>query len=269
MRDAPQRRDPKSLSDEELATICAPSNISRIIAAWPNAFGFGVTVALFFAFFAGLQLEWLGRLVFGVAVPPFTGVFGLVGAFLLALRLMGLPKRRYRKELHYRWSSQAIAELEAMRCHPEADWVLLFTANGHRRSSFWWVRLALKEGPPPSARADLGILPERQPQHWVEREVPDDIVQDVLRLLKGLDLAALTTPSTSWLDDSISPASWWRLTVLRRDPRRGPSSVVETTAVIVDVPDLSSELLRHPTANACATLCHIARRLSPEPVLRI
>jgi hypothetical protein len=160
-----------------------------------------------------------------------------MAALLFAHQLARRPQRRYREELNDRRFSQYVAELEAIRCHKEADWVLLFTASGHLRSGFCWLRLALKEGPPPSARADLRILPLRQPQHWVEREVPYDIVQDVLCLLNGLDLAALT--------------------VLRREPWG-------VTTVSGDLPDLPAELLRHPTANACSKLCDIARRLSPE-----
>jgi hypothetical protein len=250
MRSALQRRDLKTLSDEELAGICATSYVDYIEAV-SGTLGYPGSVVVLL-----LVCE---QLAFGkTAALPFAGGLALLmAAFLFAHQLARRPKRRYREELNYRRFSQYVAELEAIRCHKEADWVLLFTASGHRHSGFWWLRLALKEGPPPSARADLRILPEREPQHWVEREVPDDIVKDVLCLLNGLDLAALTTPSTSWPDASISPASWRRLTVLRREPWG-------VTTVSGDLPDLPAELLRHPTANACSKLCDIARCLSPE-----
>jgi hypothetical protein len=162
MRSALQRRDPKTLSDEELAGICATSYVDYIEAV-SGTLGYPGSVVVL--------LLVCDQLAFGkTAALPFAGGLALLmAAFLFAHQLARRPKRRYREELNYRRFSQYVAELEAVRCHKEADWVLLFTASGHRHSGFWWLRLALKEGPPPSARADLRFLPEREPQHWVER----------------------------------------------------------------------------------------------------
>jgi hypothetical protein len=269
MRRALQQRDPKTLSDEELAGICRMRPVVVVIEA-VSSLGYWVSPVVLFVFCLQLASD-------SMAALPSTGALAaLVGVLVLTHQLVRWPKRRYREELNYRELSQMVAHLEAMRCYREADWVLLFTASGNRRSSFWWLRLALKEGPPPSAQADLGILPERQPQHWVESEVSDDIVQEVLCLLKEMDLEALNSPSILRFDASISPACWWRLTVLRRDlavrpaNRRLPARpdaggyVDLATVVSRDLPDLPAELLRHPTANACSKLRDIARRLSPE-----
>jgi hypothetical protein len=241
------KADPKSLSDEALSQVCAPTQIEeRLLRA-------GCLGSL-----AALALLLVTLLAYGdLAHPLFLGPALTVVALFWAHHLVRRPKRRYREELAYRqglgpWP-QYVAEAEVILRRREADWVLLFTRRGLPHGGFWWLRLALVEGPPESARAYLRVLPRWEGPVFkrVEREVPEAIVRDLLSLLKGLDLAALTGIPARVIDGQ--PCG---LTVLRREPWC-------VTSASCNLGGLTGELLRHPTASLCTKLWDIAWRLSP------
>jgi hypothetical protein len=248
MRSALQHRDPKALSDQELAGVCATS------ATEDASVGLGCLASIVVV----LVLSF-GHLAFGEAALPFAGVLALLAAaLLLTHHVVSRPKRQYRQELAYRSGkgplSQYVAEAETILRQRRADWVLVFTVRALPHGDFWWLQVILNEGPPASARADLRVCQERQLPTGtrVERDVPDDIVQDLLTLLNGLDLAALTdVPSV------VRDGAPCHVAVLRRDPRC-------VTSASCNLGGWTAEPLQYPTAAVCSKLCNIARRLSPE-----
>jgi hypothetical protein len=202
---------------------------------------------------------FFGQLAFGEAALPFAGVLALLAAaLLLAHHVVSRPKRQYRQELDYRSGmgpfSQYVAEAEAMLRQRHADWAVLFKLRGLPHGGYWWLQVVVNEGPPASARADLWVrLKWTLPGTRVERDVPDDIVQDLLTLLNGLDLSALTD-----VPSFVRDGAPCHVTVLRREPRC-------VTSARCNLGDWwTAEPLQHPTAAVCSKLDSIARRLSPE-----
>jgi hypothetical protein len=160
-----------------------------------------------------------------------------------------------------------VAEAEALLRRKEADWIFLF-ASGLAHDGFCWLRLALKEGPPVSVHADLRISPDLHRPLFkrveVETDVPDGIVEDLLRLLKDVDLAVLTDvpdrrcrPSEDdWLYSDFGVDNGpCELTVLRREPWF-------VTSVSCNLARLTAKLSQHPAAIACRKLSDITRYLS-------
>ncbi len=243
-----RRADPKSLSDDELSRFCAPSRFEERLL---SSGCLGSIVALL--------LLLVTLLVFGdPAHPLFMGPALTVAAIFWAHHLVRRPKRSYREELAYRrglgpWL-QYVAEAEAILRQKQADWVFLFTLRGLPHGGFWWLRLALKEGPPASARAYLRVSPKMDRLFFkrVERDVPDGIVQDLLRLLKDLDLAALTDVPSFVIDGAPCQAA-----VLRREPWF-------QTLASCNLMGLTPEMSQHPGAILCSKLWDITGQLSPE-----
>jgi hypothetical protein len=99
----------------------------------------------------------------------------------------------------------------------------------------------------------LRVLPRWQRPLFdqVEQEVPDSMVQDLVRLLKEPGSAALTDVPCAVIDGAPC-----RLTVLRREPWC-------VTSASCNLGGLTAELLQHPTAALCTKLWDIASRLSP------
>jgi hypothetical protein len=240
-----RKADPKSLSDEALTQICAATRIEE----WLLFGGCLGSVVALLLLAAGLIVLQARPLFFGSALTA--------AALFWAHGLAGRPKRRYREELDYRrgggpWP-QYVAEAEAILRQQEADLVFLFTASTLPHGGFWWFRLALKEGPPASARAYLRVSPRRQRPGFmqIERDVPDDIVQDLERLLKELDLAALTDVPSFVIDGAPC-----ELTVLCREPWFVASASLNLAG-------LAAEQTQQPAAIVCLKLWEIAQRLSP------
>ena len=243
-----QHGDPRALSDEKLEGVCATSAIERASVGLGCLASIVVALVLFFALLA-----------LGEAAPPFAGVLALLpAALLLTHHVVSRPKRPYREELAYRSGkgpfSRYVAEAEAILRQRGADWVFVFTVTALPHGGFWWLQLVLNEGPPTSARANLRVCLERTLPIGtrVERDVPDDMVQDLLTLLNGLDLAALTD-----IPSLVRDGAPCHVAVLRREPRC-------VTLASCNLGDWTAEPLQHPTAAVCSKLCDIARRLSPE-----
>ena len=248
MRSVLQHGGPKALSDEELACICATSAIESASVGFGCLASIVVVLALFF-----------GQLVFGEAALPFAGALALLAAALLFTHhVLSRAKRAYREELACRSGtgqfSLYVAEAEEILRQHGADWVFVFTVRALPHGGFWWLQLALNEGPPASARAVLRALPRWQLPlaRRVERDVPDDIVQDLLTMLQGLDLAALTD-----VPSFVKDGAPCHVAVLRREPQ----CLISASC---NLGDWTAEPLQHPTAAVCSKLCNIAWRLSPE-----
>jgi hypothetical protein len=112
----------------------------------------------------------------------------------------------------------------------------------------------LKEGPPASARAYLRISPKMDRLFFkqVERDVLDGIVQDLLRLVKELDLTALIDVPSFVRDGAPCQA-----TVLRREPWCVASANCNLMG-------LTPEVSQHPGAILCSKLWDITERLRPS-----
>jgi hypothetical protein len=243
-----RKADPKSLSDDGLSRICAETRIEKWLLhggclSSAAALFLPVTMLLIFRDLAG---------------PLFLGPALTAAALFWAHHLAGSHKRRYREELAYRrglgpWP-QYVTEAEAILRQKEADWVFLFTLRGLPHGSFWWLRLALKEGPPSSARAHLRILPrwERPFFKRVETDVPESLVLDLVRFLKELDLTALTDVPPTVIDGSPC-----RFTAVRREPWC-------VTSAGCNLGGLIAKPLPHPTAALCKKLWDITWQLTPR-----
>jgi hypothetical protein len=236
------------LSDEALGEICTETRIE----GWLLLGGCLGTVAAFLLLVVTL-------LIFRDLAPPlFLASVLTVTVLFWGHHLVRLPKRQYREELAYRQGlgprARYVAEAEAILREKAADWVFLFTLRSLPHGGFWWLRLAVNEGPPASARADLRVLPRRERPFFkrVEREVPEALVQDLSSFLKELDLAALTDMLPAVLDGG--PCC---ITVLRREPWLVASAGC-------NLGGLTAELLQHPTAALCTKLSDIAWHLTPR-----
>ena len=207
-----------------------------------------------------LLVLFFGQVAFGTAALPFAGAFALLAITLLfAHHLVSRPKRPYRQELAYRSGngpfSQYVAEAEAILRQHGVDWVFVFTVKALPHGGLWWLQLVLSEGPPASARADLRVCLERKLLPIctrVERDVPDDFVQDLLTLLNKFDLAALTNVPSVVINGAPC-----HVAVLRREPWC-------VTSASCNLGGWTAEPMQHPTAAVCSKLCNIASRLSPE-----
>ena len=173
------------------------------------------------------------------------------GAFLLALHLVSLPKRRYRKELAYR-SGMApfedyVAEAEAGLAKENADWIFLFTVRSLPRGDFRWLRIVLDEETPSPAQVEVRVS-SGKPWHFrrTAGNLPDASVQALRGAVKTLDLASLTSCPTLVRDGAPC-----QLAVLRREPR----------SVTMASCNLSGHRSAgHPTVRVCSMLNEIARR---------
>jgi len=246
------KADPKSLSDEELAQICASvAGEDALVAA--GCLG-GVIAASVLAL-SGLLGFW------GLAWPA-VGGFALTVVALILAHLVTRRPRRYRDELAYRSGrgprSQYVAEAEGILRQHRADWVLLFSVRGLPHGDFRWLRLTLSEGPPASAFADLRVSPQPQRPVFkrVERDVPSDILQDLLHLLKELDLATLAD-----VPSFVKDGAPCHLTVLRREPWlvRSASCNLAAHFMMSD-----RERAQFPAVLAASKLDKIICRLAPE-----
>jgi hypothetical protein len=240
--------DPKSLSDEALSQICARARAEE----WLLNGGCLASVA-------ALLLLVVTLAVFGdLGHSLFIGPALTAAALFSAHHLAGWPKRRYREELAYRqglgpWP-RYVAEAEAILRQKEADWVLLFTMRGLPNGGFWWLRLALADGTPASAQAHLRILPRWESTFFrrVESDVPEGLVQGLVRFLKSLDIAALADMPPAVIDGGPCVVM-----VLRREPWL-------VTSASCNLGGLTTGPQQHPTAALCTKLWDIAWHLTPR-----
>jgi hypothetical protein len=202
-----QGSDSKTLSDQELADLCRTSAIETA----SGTLGCSASIVV-------ILVLLLGPLAFG-AVPPGVALLALLaGALVFVHYVVSRGKRGYRKELDYRRGTaplpQYIAEAEAVLRQHAADWVLLFSVSHLPHGGFRWLRIALHEGSPPSAQANLRTSAPGCPTFQrIDRDVPEDIVRELLSLLKALDPAALTS-----VPSFVRDGAPCRLTLLRREP---------------------------------------------------
>lgn len=239
------RGDPESLADEELARFCANAPLEK---ALDPAVCFGTLAAL--AVLLPLALAGLFKTVFiGLALA--------VAAVFWALRLVGKPRRAYRRELAWRRGrapfSRYVEEARMELAQGGADWIILFTIAVLPHGGFSWLRIILAEGPPASAKADLRISKEELPDCWVEGNLPEAVLQELQLLLKELDLAALTC-----MPAPVRDGAPCQLAILRREP--------EGLAVgRCNLGGLTDDLKQLPTAATCLKLASVVRNFSPHP----
>ena len=236
--------DPKLLSMEELARRGASSRVEELLqrGGW-----IGAIVAL--------PLMLVVLIVIGSAARPFfMGLVLVLAAIFWASDRLSRPKRRYRDELALRRGDAPLEsymdDARVTLDRGEADWVLLLTIAALPHGDHRWLRLELRGGPPPSARAELRVSGAKGARfERVEGEVPADIVQDLSAVLEDLDMDRLTDVPSLVIDGARC-----RLAVLRREPRRVASASCNLSGMRADE-------LRHPTAFLCSMLAEIARGL--------
>jgi hypothetical protein len=239
-----QRSDSKTVSDEELADLCRTSAIETA----SGTLGCFASIVVIF-------VVLLGPLAFGNAVLP--GIALLAGVLVFVRYVVSRGKRGYRKELDYRQGRaplpQYIAEAEAVLRQHAADWVLLFSVSYLPHGGFRWLRIALHEGSPPSAQANLRTSAPGCPTFQrTDRDVPEDIVRELLSLLKALDPAVLTS-----VPSFVRDGAPCRLTLLRREPWL----VTSASCNLVDFLGSGRELAQSPAVFASLKLNEIIHRL--------
>jgi hypothetical protein len=238
--------DPKSLCDEDLIRASASTPVEDALAAGGCLGGVLVFLLLF-----------VGQLAFGSAALPFVGGLALiVAADAIAYWVISWPKRPFREELDYRCGqaqfSRYVEAAEAALQRGEADWIVLLTARGLPHGDFHWLRLAVREKL--SVRSDLRVWqPEQRVLKRVEADVPNDIAQELLGLLKACDLASLTDAPVTVKDGLPC-----QLAILRREPRAAAVAHCNLGGFDLDP--------KHPTMRVCLALNDLAwRRLWPDP----
>ena len=243
MKGRDHRRDPKSLSDGELARICAATRLENAL---------GVTGCL--GILAMLLVVYPLALA-GLFKPAFIGFALAIASVFWALHLAGRPRRVYREELAWRRGtapfSRYMEEAQMELARSGADWIILFTLRSLPHGGFRWLRLTLTEGPPAQAHARLRISKQELPDRRVDGNIPDGALQELLAMLKELDLPALTD-----IFPGVKDGAPCRIAILRREP--------ETVAMgSCNLGGLTDDQRRLPTVAACLKLADIAGSLSP------
>ena len=236
--------NPQSMSDEELAQICAPTRIEEGLFA-AGCLGSTLALLLLVAMFI---LGDTARLLF----------LGMVLALILIFythHLLARSRQPYRDELAYRRGrsrfSRYVEEAQAVLGPSQADWIIVFTAHGLPHGDHRWLRIELREGTLPLARAELRVSWSSSGLSCtrIETDVPHDVATALLSTLHALDPNALTDLSDFVIDGE--PAT---VAILRGDP---PG--VKTASC-----NLASDRGReaqHPTARICAELSGITRQI--------
>jgi len=244
MKGRDHRRDPKSLSDGELVRICAATPRENRLE---QAGCLGSLAALMILF--PLELA-------GLFKPALIGFALAIASALWALHLAGRPRRVYREELAWRRGtapfSRYLEEAQMELVQTGADWIILFCRRGLPHSGIWWLRITLTEGPPARAQANLRVSKQELPDRRVDGNLPEGPLQELLAMLKELDLPALTD-----IPPGVKDGSPCRIAVLRREP--------ETVALgSCNLGGLTDDQRRLPTVDACLKLAGIACGLSSE-----
>ncbi len=239
------RGDPKSSGSEELERICAPTLLENGLGAAGCLGALAALLLLLPAVFAGLFKPAFAVLVLAT-VAAFCGLY-----------LAGLPKRACREELAWRRGlapfSRYVEEARAELAQSGADWIVLFTMAALPHGGSSWLRIELTEAPRASAQIRLLVSRRNLPHSQLERSLPDATLQDLLAMLKELDLAALADIPPAVLDGAPC-----RLAILRRKP--------EALAMgSCNLAGLDDDQRRLPTAAVCSKLAGIARSLTPAP----
>ncbi len=195
------RGDPKSLGDRELARIYAATPLERRLES-AGCLGTLAALLLFLlAVFASIF-----KIAFIVAALAAATAFW-------ARHLLGLPKRAYREELNWRRGNaplaQYMAEARGELARDGADWMILFSQRSLPHGPLVWLQIVLTQGPPAQAQARLRVsrwaLPEWQDGEGtrdlrVEAALPGTSVQELLLMLKEVDLATLTDVPSAVID---------------------------------------------------------------------
>ncbi|HET9395254.1 MAG TPA: hypothetical protein VFO36_04295 [Nitrospiraceae bacterium] len=233
------------MSDEELAQICASMPVEEWLFA---AVCLGSMVAV---------LLLPGVLIFGGAVLFFfLGLLLALNITFCAHRLLGRLRRPYRDELAYRCGQSAfsryVEEAQVALGQLRADWLILFTTTGLPHGDHRWLRIELREGTLPSARAELRVS-------WpslalsctrTETDIPHDDTTVLLSTLQALDLSALTDLPSLIIDGEPSTVA-----ILRR---HSPELAVASCNLASDW----EKEVQHPTARICAELYGLTLKLT-------
>jgi hypothetical protein len=238
-----RRADPKSLSDEELALLCSSGPLEEML------------LPLSFLVASIAALSACAALLGSASTTLAAGFMLAAGALFLALHSVSRPKRRYRKELVYR-SGMApfqdyVAEAEAGLAKENVDWTFLFTVRHLPHGDCRWLRIVFNEVTSSPAQLELRVS-GRKPRYFrrTAAHLPDAPVQELIRAVKTLDLASLTSCPALVLDGVPC-----QLAILRREPR----------SVTVASCNLSGHHpAGHPAVRVCAMLHEIAQRTTTE-----
>jgi hypothetical protein len=238
------RRDPKSLSDEELARLSAKPPLESRLETVALLGGVAAFLLLFLAAIAQIFV-----VAFLAAVAFTAAASGLLG-------LIQRPKRTWRKELGRRrgkapFSSYVDEARAGLAASSGEGWVILFIERCLPHGPFIWMRVAVTAGPRAQAEVDLrASVPARDgPARDVRFEgaLADEVAKGLLAMLSGVDLAEVGDVPSFVYDGAPC-----RLAILRQ----GAEGVGSC-----NLGGLSEEQQGLPTAAFCVKLAGAAQDL--------
>jgi hypothetical protein len=231
------------MSDEDLVQICAPTRVEEALFATGCLGSIAALLLLLVVLFLG-----------GAAQLFFLGLLLALVLIFYAHHLLGRSRQSYREELAYRRGlsafSRYVEEARAALSHLQTDWIVLFTTTGLPHGSHRWLRIELREGTPPSARAELRVSRSSSALTRTEMDVPRDITAALLSALQVLDRNTLTDLPSLVIDGAPS-----NVAILRRDPP-------EVTVASCNLASDNEAEVQHPTAHICTELYEITLKLT-------
>jgi hypothetical protein len=239
----PRQPNLKAVRDEELVQISAYTRVEEAVFAAGCVGGIVVLLLLLAVFILG-----------GAAQPFFLGVLLPLVMMFSAHHLLGRFKQPYREELAYRCGRSAfshyVEEAQAALSQLQADWIVLFTTTGLPHGNHRWLRIELRRGTQPSARAELRVSRSSSEFSRTEADIPHDVIAALLSTLQGLDLNAMTDLPSLVRDGAPS-----NVAILHREPR-------DVAIASCNLGSDNEEEVQHPTARVCAELYRITLRLT-------
>ena len=240
-----QHGNPGSVSDGELAQICAPTPLENMLQAGGCLGSFVLLVLLFVSPLADLFL------------PTIIGTALVAAAWFALVHAAGRSRRTYREELAWRrgWApfGEYVEEARKALDWSGADWIILFARAGLPHGDYQWLRLTVTEGPPARVHASLRISRSDMPDRRADGNLPDGALQDLLGMLQGPELPALADVPTAVRDGAPC-----RVAILRREPE----GVAQGSC---NLGGLTDEDRLVPTVTVCLKLAGIAGSFASAP----
>jgi hypothetical protein len=240
-----QHCDPRSANDGELAQICATTPLENMLQAGGCLGSFVLLILLFVSPLADLFL------------PTIIGTALVMAALFAGLHAAGRSRRAYREELAWRRGRAPFGEYveEARKAldWSGADWIILFARAGLPHGDYQWLRLTVTEERPARIYASLRISKSDMPDRRADGNLPDGALQDLLGMLQGLELPALTDVPATVMDGAPC-----RVAIVRREPEgvaRGSCNLG----------GLTDEDRLVPTVAVCLKLAGIAGSFASAP----
>jgi hypothetical protein len=238
----------EALTDEELGRRCKPTGAEEQLLA-TGCLGALLIVPAGYICLMILGPEVLTRFWFW---GPFAF---LAGTFALYRR-----KARHRAPLLEEFErrcgenrEEILTEARKALADAEFDWIVVFSYVGLPGGYRVWMKLDVKDGPQPLARADI-----RRSRRGSERSrktvnLPESLSRRTAALLDGLDLFALTDVPSMVIDGAPG-----EVRILRREP---PADISASCNLCVFPDDPEAD---HPTLVLCAGLAQLAEEAWPR-----